>query len=575
MASGAYIKACRTVDSATDSGFTLPILGFARSDLTIGESAIMPVDCKAMSILRLSIFSVILLAAASVAQSALPGGEIGPVFERGEELAESAQPEQGLTYLNFALELAEMEYGPDGPELVPFLTGLASLYSRLGDIEDAEPLYLRVIALAGSNNDLPGEGLAVTVQNLGAIYEVTEREGEARQLYIDVLKTWQTVLGKEHEAVEVARNKLSSLDGPTAVASIEGTQPPEEPGDLVVPEDLPAVGEGGQGQQSTQTAEAAANGDAAVSTEAPTATEAVGTTETTTATDATQTDTTQTDGGSDIGGYKGQAEPLEPGDTSEQVAALPGVEEGASAGFEPLPGYRVHLMSVRSADGARDEWRRFQADHPELLGKLSLEIEEVDLGAEKGRWYRILAGPLSKEKARNLCKAFKDVDVYCQVRPPREVSSDIGAEGTNELAAAKSGPGAQDFSSLPSPAVDPSITQMHLSSVRKVKSTLPEWERLQKVFGTQLSDLDLRVRRVYLGELGRWYRIFAGPIGARDGEARCVEIRRQGQWCKVMPDHGEIVVVTAPTALVRPSPMNRRFARRRPSRRKALQRKTA
>lgn len=563
-----------------DFGFTLLIPGFVRSDLTIGESAIMPVDCKAMSILRLSIFPVALLAGASVAQSALPGGEIDPVFERGEELAESAQPEQGLTYLNFALELAEKEFGPDGPELVPFLTGLASLYSRLGDIEDAEPLYLRVIALAGSNNDLPGEGLAATVQNLGAIYEVTEREGEARQLYIDVLKTWQTVLGKEHEAVEVARTKLSSLDGPTAVASIEGTQPPDEPGDLVVPEGLPAVGNGGQGEQSAQTAEAAANGNAGMSAEGPTANETAGTTETAAAADsaqkdATQTDTTQAAGGNDIGSYKEQAEPSEPGDTSEQVAALPGVEEGASAGFEPLPGYRVHLMSVRSADGARDEWRRFQADHPELLGKLSLEIEEVDLGAEKGRWYRILAGPLSKDKARNLCKAFKDVDIYCQVRPPREVSSDLVTEGTSELAAAKSGAGAQDFSSLPSPAVDPSITQMHLSSVRKVKSTLPEWERLQKVFGTQLSDLDLRVRRVSLGELGRWYRIFAGPIGARDGEARCVEIRRQGQWCKVMPDHGEIVVVTAPTALVRPSPMNRRFARRRPSRRKALQRKTA
>ena len=648
-------------------------------------------------------------ASASEAQAALPGGEIDPIFLRGEELADSAQPEQGLTYLNYALELAEREFGPDGPELVPYLTGLASLYSRLGDIEDAEPLYLKVIALGAGNADIQGEGLAAAVQDLGAIYEITEREPAARQLYIDVLKTWQSVLGKEHEAVEVARDKLSALDGPTAVASLEGVEPPADPGDLKMPEYMvgaPESGGAGDGGAADSQAGVATSGDTGADTGAGdteagdtqvSAAQAGGDAAADPGSAVTQdgAEAGKTAGdSSQIGSYKGEPQPLAPtGDTSAkdapaasdpQVASLPRIEDGASAGLEPLPGYRVHLMSVRSADGARGEWERVRQENAELLGKLSLEIEEVDLGAEKGRWYRILAGPLSKKKANEICRALEKKEIYCQVRPPRDLSFRKGSEGvalaqaslsdasgsemapgsetatgvkpdgeahagerltgdvpskaisasqvaasvapisqvptsqvptsdlpvsqaatsqaataqaatsefpasaiadaaTGDSGTAPHGPDSgtaaeapgQDatLAARPSDAalsgIDPSERQMHLSSVRRVESTLPEWQRLQKVFGVQLSGLDLRVRRVYLGELGRWHRIFAGPVGAKDGENRCVEIRKQGQWCKVMPDHGEVVVVTVPVALSRPAPKNRSLANRRPNSRAA------
>ncbi len=68
--------------------------------------------------------------------------------------------------------------------------------------------------------------------------------------------------------------------------------------------------------------------------------------------------------------------------------------------------YRVQLGAVRSNDLAKSEWTRIKSKLPNLLSALSLNVEAADLG-EKGTYYRIQAGSLSKEKATEICAQIK------------------------------------------------------------------------------------------------------------------------------------------------------------------------
>ncbi len=81
-------------------------------------------------------------------------------------------------------------------------------------------------------------------------------------------------------------------------------------------------------------------------------------------------------------------------------------------------GYAVHLASFRTREAAQREWKRLGAAYGKLLGGLDARFPRVDLGAEKGVYYRLLAGPLADAKrARALCKALRKHKVECRVVP--------------------------------------------------------------------------------------------------------------------------------------------------------------
>lgn len=81
--------------------------------------------------------------------------------------------------------------------------------------------------------------------------------------------------------------------------------------------------------------------------------------------------------------------------------------------------YRAQLAAARSADAAEREWVRLRAKNLDLLGNLGLTITKVDLGANKGVFYRLRVGPLSdEEKARELCGALAKRRVACLVIKP-------------------------------------------------------------------------------------------------------------------------------------------------------------
>jgi len=97
----------------------------------------------------------------------------------------------------------------------------------------------------------------------------------------------------------------------------------------------------------------------------------------------------------------------------------PKPETSASA---PIPSgrtYLVQLAAARSPQGARSEWERLRKKHLDLLGDLELKVTKADLGARKGVYYRLRAGPLADEKAaRQLCQQLTKRQVGCLIIKP-------------------------------------------------------------------------------------------------------------------------------------------------------------
>jgi len=93
-------------------------------------------------------------------------------------------------------------------------------------------------------------------------------------------------------------------------------------------------------------------------------------------------------------------------------------DAAAKAGEAGEGGYAVHLASFRTRDAAEREWKRLGAAYGKLLGGLEARFPRVDLGAEKGVYYRLLAGPLADAaRARELCQALRKHKVECRVVP--------------------------------------------------------------------------------------------------------------------------------------------------------------
>jgi cell division septation protein DedD len=100
--------------------------------------------------------------------------------------------------------------------------------------------------------------------------------------------------------------------------------------------------------------------------------------------------------------------------TSAQASAVPTSTQASSATASLANSWRVQLGAFRSNDDAQHNWARLRKDHPDLLGALTLSVERIDLGPNKGIFYRMQAGPLpDKDVAGALCDRLKAAHVGC------------------------------------------------------------------------------------------------------------------------------------------------------------------
>lgn len=72
----------------------------------------------------------------------------------------------------------------------------------------------------------------------------------------------------------------------------------------------------------------------------------------------------------------------------------------------------IQLGALRSAPDADKEWGRIQHSNHDLLGSLKPDVVRVELG-EKGTFWRLRAGPLSEQAAKQLCTELKSRNQGC------------------------------------------------------------------------------------------------------------------------------------------------------------------
>lgn len=89
-------------------------------------------------------------------------------------------------------------------------------------------------------------------------------------------------------------------------------------------------------------------------------------------------------------------------------AAAPVAAPKAPAGGDWL----IQLGALRTAPDADKEWGRIQRANHDLLGTLKSDVVRVELG-EKGTFWRLRAGPLSEQAAKQLCNELKSRNQGC------------------------------------------------------------------------------------------------------------------------------------------------------------------
>lgn len=98
-------------------------------------------------------------------------------------------------------------------------------------------------------------------------------------------------------------------------------------------------------------------------------------------------------------------------DMDQKAAELAGLAPAAGAA-SATPGtaiggtHYVQVVSVPSESGAESEWQKLQKAHAAELGGQGYRIQQANLG-ERGTYYRVQVGPMSKDAANRLCDSLK------------------------------------------------------------------------------------------------------------------------------------------------------------------------
>jgi hypothetical protein len=75
----------------------------------------------------------------------------------------------------------------------------------------------------------------------------------------------------------------------------------------------------------------------------------------------------------------------------------------------------LQLSSVKSEAAAAQEWKRLQAAHPRLLGKLGLSLETA--AVQGTTYWRVQTGPFaSRDAAAEVCSQLKVRNQDCLVK---------------------------------------------------------------------------------------------------------------------------------------------------------------
>ena len=81
-----------------------------------------------------------------------------------------------------AMELGELEFGPEHPTTAITLNNLAALYQAQGRYADAEPIFKRALAIREKALGPEHPDVATSLENYAKLLRKTERDAEAEEL---------------------------------------------------------------------------------------------------------------------------------------------------------------------------------------------------------------------------------------------------------------------------------------------------------------------------------------------------------------------------------------------------------
>lgn len=93
------------------------------------------------------------------------------------------------------------------------------------------------------------------------------------------------------------------------------------------------------------------------------------------------------------------------------AAVMEKIEPSSGAALSSGPAiaagtYFIQLGSVKTEDGAAAEWAKIQKSFASDLKGLEYRVQRAELG-DRGTFYRIQAGPMSKDSANSVCDSIK------------------------------------------------------------------------------------------------------------------------------------------------------------------------
>jgi hypothetical protein len=89
-------------------------------------------------------------------------------------------------------------------------------------------------------------------------------------------------------------------------------------------------------------------------------------------------------------------------------------EDEVAAPVVPTSNIAVHLASYRSRQAAESGWKELQSKYSAQLGSLNSVIRSVNLGGQRGTFFRLMAGPVANQsRAQEICQELKRANQYC------------------------------------------------------------------------------------------------------------------------------------------------------------------
>jgi tetratricopeptide (TPR) repeat protein len=112
-----------------------------------------------------------------------------------------------IDYFQKAIHLASTS----SPDLADSLNNLAYLYYSIGRYAEAEPLYVRSLAIREEQLGANHPDTATSLNNLASLYESISRYAEAETLYVRSLAIREEQLGANHPSTATSLNNLANL----------------------------------------------------------------------------------------------------------------------------------------------------------------------------------------------------------------------------------------------------------------------------------------------------------------------------------------------------------------------------